>query len=175
MAKGIIYVMSTAVDGLVKIGRTGTGNFEQRMAHLEGNGYRNVTSLKRQFAIEVGDFEDKEVLLHSLFSRSQVSNTELFSLDLNEVIQLLSSFERDIVYPKEKKKEVFEQATEAVQTGLLPDGEYTGKLVPRQAKKYNSNDCREIRANIVKKRICRLTNFFMQNAWIKRRKTINDN
>ena len=31
MAKGIIYVMTTVVPGLVKIGKTGLNNFEQRM------------------------------------------------------------------------------------------------------------------------------------------------
>lgn len=128
MAKGIVYVMSTVVDGLVKIGRTNTENFEQRMTHLESNGYRNVTGLKRQFAIEVEKFEEKEALLHNLFSRSRLSNTELFSLNLNEVIQLLSSFEGQIIYPKEKKSEVFEQATEAMESSLLPDGQYAGKV-----------------------------------------------
>lgn len=116
--------MSTAVEGLVKIGKTGTDNFEQRMSHLEGNGYRNVTGLVRRFAIELDNYDEKELLLHSLFSRSRVGNTELFSLDVNEVIQLLSSFEGSVVYPKEKKSEVFEQATEAIETSLLPDGEY---------------------------------------------------
>lgn len=135
MAKGIVYVMSTVVDGLVKIGRTNTANYEERMTHLESNGYRNVTGLKRQFAIEVENFEEKEALLHSLFSRSRLSNTELFSLSLNEVIQLLSSFEGQIVYPKEKKNEVFEQATEAVESVLLPDGLYTGKVGVRSGRK----------------------------------------
>ena len=135
MAKGIVYVMSTVVDGLVKIGRTNTDNFEQRMTHLESNGYRNVTGLKRQFAIEVENFEEKETLLHSLFSRSRLSNTELFSLNLNEVIQLLSSFEGQIIYPKEKKSEVFEQATEAMESALLPDGQYTGKVGVKSGRK----------------------------------------
>ena len=43
MAKGIIYCMTTIVPGLVKIGKTGTENFEQRMYNLERNGYSNVT------------------------------------------------------------------------------------------------------------------------------------
>lgn len=124
MANGVIYVMSTAVDGLIKIGKTGLDNFEQRMAHLESNGYRNVTGLSRRFAIEVENYDEKEVLLHSLFARSQVGNTELFSLDLNEVIQLLSSFEGTVIFPKENKSEVFEQATEAIESKLLPDGNF---------------------------------------------------
>lgn len=42
MAKGVIYVMKTVVPGLIKIGKTGTTNFENRMYYLEHNGYSNV-------------------------------------------------------------------------------------------------------------------------------------
>lgn len=59
MPKGIIYVMTTVVPGLVKIGKMGSGNFEQRMYHLERNGYFNVVGLKRRFAIEVEDYDEK--------------------------------------------------------------------------------------------------------------------
>lgn len=124
--KGIIYVMTTVLDGLIKIGRTGSDNFEQRMSYLEANGYRNITGLKRNFALEVEDYETKEKLLHSLFARSRVSNTEFFSLNVNEVVQLLSAFEGTVVYPKlEKKSEIFETATEAIQSLQIPDGTYT--------------------------------------------------
>ena len=123
MSKGIIYVCSTAVDGLVKIGRT--TDFESRMRILEDNGYRNVTGLKRQFAIEVDNHEDIEELLDDVFSKSRVGTTELFSLNLNQVIQLLSSLSGKQIYPtNETKKDVFEKATEAVQSKLVPDGDY---------------------------------------------------
>ena len=123
MSKGIIYVMNTAVQGLVKIGRTGSGNFEQRMYELENNGYRNVTSLKRAFAIEVDDYSEKEDLLHTIFEKSQVGNTELFALDVNVAKQLLSSFDGMIVFPKnESKEEVFDEATDMAKGRLVPDG-----------------------------------------------------
>lgn len=132
MAKGIIYAMTTVVDGLVKIGKTGSDNFEQRMTYLENNGYRNICGLKRQFAIEVEDYDKKELLLDSLFSRSRVSNTEIFSLNINEVIQLLSSFEGKIIYPpRENKNTIFENATEAVESLSIPDGTYYLKVKPR--------------------------------------------
>lgn len=134
MAKGIIYVMTTVVDGLIKIGKTGSENFEQRMSNLESNGYRNVTGLKRTFAIEVEDYDEKENLLDNLFSRSRVSNTELFSLNVNEVIQLLSSFDGKIIYPpQEEKSEIFENATEAIQSEFIPDGTYSLDVKPRGA------------------------------------------
>lgn len=124
--------MTTVVDGLVKIGKTRSDNFEQRMTQLENNGYRNIVGLKRQFAIEVEDYDKKELLLDSLFSRSRVSNTEIFSLNINEVIQLLSSFEGKIVYPpQENKSSIFEKATEAIESLLIPNGIYTLSVKPR--------------------------------------------
>ncbi|MDE6667069.1 MAG: DUF4357 domain-containing protein [Clostridia bacterium] len=132
MDKGIIYVMTTVVDGLVKIGKTGSTNFQQRMYNLERDGYRNITGLKRHFAIEVDDYEDKEVLLHSLFSRSRVSNTELFSLNVNEVVQLLSSFDGKIIYPEQQSRNIiFETATEAIQSLSIPDGTYKLDVKPK--------------------------------------------
>jgi len=125
MAKGIIYIMTTAVPGLIKIGKTGSETFEQRMYNLEHNGYRNVTAMKRTFAIQVDDYDEKETLLHTIFAKSQVSDTELFALDVNIAIQLLSSFDGDVVYPKtEKKEEIFEEATESAMSKLIPDGKY---------------------------------------------------
>lgn len=137
MGKGILYVMTTIVDGLIKIGRTGSDNFQRRMLFLEGNGYRNVGGLKRAFAIEVSDYEEKEKLLHSLFAKSRVANTELFTLNINEVKQLLTSFDGKIVYPaQDSRKEIFEAATEAVQSLLLPDGTYNLNVKERISGKY---------------------------------------
>lgn len=128
MSKGILYVMSTAVPGLIKIGRTGSSNFEVRMNHLERNGYSNVTALKREFAIEVDEYENKESLLHNIFSKSRIGQTELFAADLEIIIQLLSSFEGKEIYPKNRtKEEVFVEAVEIQdkQTNcLIPDGTY---------------------------------------------------
>ena len=131
MAKGIIYLMDTCVDGLVKIGKTGIDNFEQRMTYLENNGYRRISVLTREFAIEVEDYDEKEKLLHELFSKSRVGNSELFSLDIDLVKQLMSSFEGKVVYPKdESKNEIFAQATEVmeVKNGIIPDGIYSMKV-----------------------------------------------
>lgn len=125
MGKGIIYIMTTAVPGLIKIGRTGSTNYEQRMYNLEHDGYRNVTALKRSFAIEVDDYEDKETLLHTIFEKSQVSDTELFAVDVNIAIQLLSSFEGKVIYPiSETKESIFVEAADNSRSMLIPDGKY---------------------------------------------------
>lgn len=130
MARGILYVMSTAVPGLVKIGKT--DNFTKRMYFLERNGYANVTALKREFAIEVDDYDEKEAMLDEIFSKSRIEKTELFALDLDLIIQLLSSFEGKQIYPKEiTKEEIFDIAADSwesspVKPGFpkVPDGEY---------------------------------------------------
>lgn len=129
MAKGIIYVMTTVVPGLIKIGKTGTDNFESRMYSLERNGYFNVVGLKRKFAIEVEEYDEKETLLDDIFSKSRVPNSELFALDIDLVIQLLSSFEGKQIYPKEVSKlEVFDEATKErlvkKDWNKIPDGQY---------------------------------------------------
>lgn len=123
---GVIYVMSTVVDGLVKIGKTNLDNFETRMYNLEHNGYCNVTGLKRVYAIEVNDYSNKEMLFKRLFSRNRLADTELYSLDVTQVIQLLSSFEGKQIYPKDESKEdIFEQATDVEISSELPNGKYT--------------------------------------------------
>ena len=129
MSKGIIYLMTTVVSGLIKIGKTGNEQFENRMRFLESNGYANITGLKRVFAIEVDEYDDKEKLIHDIFSKSRISNTELFALDIETAKSLLASLDGKQIYPKDKtKKEVFEESTEEIKlktdTGFIPDGEY---------------------------------------------------
>jgi hypothetical protein len=121
MAKGILYVMSTAVSGLVKIGKTGTNNYQERMRFLEANGYYNVVGLKRFFAIELEDYDDKESLLHEIFSKHQVGASELFALDQDLVRQLLLSFDGKVIYPEKinKEKEFDEVATARKQGALF--------------------------------------------------------
>ena len=120
MAKGIIYVMTTTVTGLIKIGKTGTGNFAERMRFLEANGYYNVAGLKRYFAIELEDYDDKESLLHEIFSKHQVGNSELFALDQDLARQLLLSFDGTVIYPDNINKEKeFDVVTTTRRQGAL--------------------------------------------------------
>ncbi|MFT4245341.1 MAG: GIY-YIG nuclease family protein [Micrococcaceae bacterium] len=118
--KGIIYLMRTAVSGLVKIGKTGNNNYQERMRFLEANGYANVTGLKRFFAIELEDYSDKESLLHEIFSSHQVGNSELFALDQDLLKQLLLSFDGTVIYPETSDKEKeFDKVTTARKQGAL--------------------------------------------------------
>ena len=125
MAKGVIYIMTCVVPGLIKIGKTATANFEQRMYNLEHDGYRNVTGFKRKFAIEVEEYDEKESLIHKIFEKSRVSDTELFAVDVNDVVKLLSSFDGYKIYPKtETKEEIFKEAVDAGNSKLIPNGTY---------------------------------------------------
>lgn len=113
--------MNTAVSGLVKIGKTGTGNYQERMRFLESNGYYNVAGLKRYFAIELEDYDEKESLLHEIFSKHQVGTSELFALDQELVRQLLLSFDGRVIYPEiiNKEKEFDELATNRKKSALF--------------------------------------------------------
>ena len=129
MAKGIIYLMTTVVPGLIKIGKTRNDQFENRMRFLESNGYANITGLKREFAIEVDGYDDKEKLIHDIFSKSRIVGTELFALDIEIAKSLLASLDDKQIYPKDKsKKEIFKESTEEIKLkmneGFIPDGEY---------------------------------------------------
>ena len=129
MAKGIIYLMITVVSGLIKIGKTGNDQFENRMRFLENNGYANITGLKREFAMEVDGYDEKEKLINDIFSKSRIASIELFALDIEIAKSLLASLDGKQIYPKDKsKKEVFKESTEEIQLktegGFVPDGEY---------------------------------------------------
>lgn len=149
--KGIIYIVETIVDGLIKIGKTQTDNFNSRMYHLEHNGYRNITGLKRKFAIEVDDYHDKELLIHEVFRKSKVGETELFALDIDIAIQLLSSFEGQIIYPKEEKGKIFEEATEKIKSKSIPNGIYSCSIGDYNAKvEISDNGWKLLKNSIIK-------------------------
>lgn len=39
MAKGVLYIMTTPMDGIIKIGTAETKQYKERMLHLSTNGY----------------------------------------------------------------------------------------------------------------------------------------
>ena len=112
--------MTTAVSGLIKIGKTRTTNYQERMRNLEANGYYNVAGLKRIFAIEVNDYDEKESLLKEIFSKHQVGDSELFALDVDIVKQLLLSFDGKVIFPENVEKEnEFDEVTTARKQSAL--------------------------------------------------------
>jgi hypothetical protein len=152
--KGVVYIMTTAVSGLIKIGQTGTANFQERMRFLEANGYYNVTGLKRFFAIELDDYHEKERLVHEIFNKQQIGDSELFALDYDLVRQLLLSFEGKIIFPKDINKEKeFNEVSKAREQGarfsfyrkgikegeeivFIADKEITAKVISEREVEY---------------------------------------
>ena len=74
-------------------------------------------------------YDEKEKLIHDIFSKSRIVGTELFALDIEVAKSLLSSLDGKQIYPKENnKKEVLKESTEEIKLktegGFVPDGEY---------------------------------------------------
>ena len=105
MNEGIIYVMTTAVSGIIKIGITSEKQYFERMRFLEQNGYHNVNGFKKAFAIVVSDYKEKERLLQKVFSTCRIDESELFVLETDLAIELLMAFDGKIIYPEIKDKE----------------------------------------------------------------------
>ncbi len=105
MATGILYIMTTAVPELIKIGITQEKQYLERMRYLEKNGYYNIAGLKRIFTIKVSDYQEKERLLQDVFTKQRIGQSELFSLDAELATRLLTAFEGEIIYPPVKDRE----------------------------------------------------------------------
>ena len=103
---GIVYLMKTVIKGVYKIGISDVSNFEGRMRHLENNGYANVAGLERILAIKTDNYKEKENLLHEIFGKSQIGETELFAIDENLVKRLFLSLRGEIVFPKNEIAEL---------------------------------------------------------------------
>lgn len=101
MAKGVIYIMTTSVSGLIKIGRAETKQYNERMRFLSANGYANVSGLKPYFAIEVDNYVETENLLKDVFKFIRTGDSELYSMDADKAKQLLLTFSGNLIYPKD--------------------------------------------------------------------------
>ena len=105
MNTGILYVMTTTVPDLIKIGITEEKQFPERMRFLEKNGYYNITGLKRFCAIKVSDYKDKERLLQNIFAKQRLGQSELFILDAELVGCLIRAFDGELIFPEVVDKE----------------------------------------------------------------------
>ena len=105
MEEGIIYIMTTVMPDIIKIGRTQEKQYKERMRKLETDGYSQMNGLKRYFAIKVSDYINKEGLLQEIFSQQRIGKTELFCLNPELVMNLLTEFKGEIIYPDIQKKD----------------------------------------------------------------------
>ena len=101
MSKGYVYIMTTAVDGIIKIGRS--DNWTRRCQdQLEANGYKNMNGLKTYFVAKVDNQEEIESIMHDIFRESRVSNFEMFAVDKDRAKRVLSKMGEQ-VYPSQSK------------------------------------------------------------------------
>lgn len=107
---GIVYLMKSVINGVYKIGKAREDAFESRMYNLEKNGYDNIGGLKRVIAVRTENYEVKEKMLHEIFSKSRIAQTEFFAVDRNLVEQLFYSLKGEVIFPKkvDAEKEIEE-------------------------------------------------------------------
>ena len=98
MSKGYVYIMTTAVDGIIKIGRSKDWT-ARCQKDLESNGYKNMNGLKTYFVAEVDDQEEIESIMHDIFAECRVADTEMFAVDKDRAKRVLSKMGMQI-YPK---------------------------------------------------------------------------
>ncbi len=90
------------------------------------------------------------MLIQEVFEKSRVGETELFALDINIAIQLLSSFDGKIIYPKEKKKrEIFEEVTEKIKSKSIQNGIYSCLIGKYKAEVKIADNCWTLLKNSV--------------------------
>ena len=97
MSKGYVYIMTTAVDGIIKIGRSKDWT-ARCQKDLESNGYKNMNGLKTYFVAEVDDQEEIESIMHDIFAECRVADTEMFAVDKDRAKRVLSKMGTQI-YP----------------------------------------------------------------------------
>ena len=98
MAKGYVYIMTSAIDGLIKIGKSKDGN-RRCKDELESNGYKNINALKTYYVVECEDYDEVESIMHDIFRESRVSNIEAFAVDKDRAKRVLSRMGEQ-VYPE---------------------------------------------------------------------------
>lgn len=98
MSKGYVYIMTSAIEGLIKIGKSKDWN-RRCQSELESNGYKNANGLKTYFVVEVEDQEEIESIMHDIFRESRVSNFELFAVDKDRAKRVLAKMGNQ-VYPE---------------------------------------------------------------------------
>lgn len=101
MAKGVLYIMTTPMDGIIKIGTAETKQYKERMRHLSTNGYANVNALQPYFATEVDNYKELENLLKDLFVFIRPGKKELYSMEPDLAKQLLLAFSGKVIFPKD--------------------------------------------------------------------------
>ena len=86
--KGIIYVCSTIIPDLIKIGKAESDRFKERMRFLENNGYRNCTGLKRQFRLKLMTMTKQKKMLMKYLKHTKLGIQRFLRVILKESSKL---------------------------------------------------------------------------------------
>lgn len=98
MSKGYVYIMTSTIEGLIKIGKTKEWT-RRCQSELETDGYKNINGLKTYFVVECDNYDEIENIMHDIFRESRVSNIEAFAVDKDRAKRVLSKMGNQ-VYPE---------------------------------------------------------------------------
>lgn len=101
--KGVIYVMTTGLTGVIKLGKAETSNYNQLLSDLEQNGYCGMSTMKKAFAVEVDNYCEVERILYTVLDKSRISDTELFNVEGKSVVDLLKLLSDNILLSVESE------------------------------------------------------------------------
>ncbi|MDD7758938.1 MAG: hypothetical protein PT939_05790 [Aerococcus suis] len=121
---GILYLLTTEYDDIVKIGSATFEEFEEIEKHVKSD-LPLISGLNLAAAINTENYLDKEDWIYSLLDQYRVSKSTLFNIDNDDVLQLFLNLKGERVYPSKKEdKKIIKRITESRDIAAVPDGEY---------------------------------------------------
>lgn len=121
---GILYLLTTEYDDIVKIGSATFEEFEEVEKHVKSD-LPLISGLNLAAAINTENYLDKEDWIYSLLDQYRVSKSTLFNIDNDDVLQFFLNLKGERVYPSKKEdKKIIKRITESRDIAAVPDGEY---------------------------------------------------
>ena len=99
MSKGILYVMETNFNRAVVFDCVKASEYRNEMERLSKAKFAGIGDLKETYSILVDGYEQKGALVKKIFEHRKIAQNNLFIMDVETLIQLLSSFNGDQIYP----------------------------------------------------------------------------
>ena len=106
---GVIYLMSTPIEGLARLDWSPSDQFEKQVQFIEN---KAAIPLSRAYAIEVDDCKAVMALLWKLLAPYRVRDSLFLAIDLSLLIELLSLLGGRQVYPKVSQENVIKEETD---------------------------------------------------------------
>lgn len=103
---GVIYLMSTPIEGLARLDWSPSDQFEKQVQFIEN---KAAIPLSRAYAIEVDDCKAVMALLWKLLAPYRVRDSLFLAIDLSLLVELLSLLGGRQVYPKVSQENVIKE------------------------------------------------------------------